>query len=392
MTINKSNKTKWLFAGVFGTGNFGDELFSLHLVETANRLGLPTPGILTHSVKVSKASIPYPFELGTGREPTNLLFDSLLLLCRARRFDAVAVGGGGLFNDVFGPYSVLSHSFVVAAFVAQGRPALLHGIEVAKIRSRFLRWITSQTLRLVNEVCVRDEESARRAKALCDACVPRVEPDLAHAYLHSWFREHALPQRNQALLNPLRLPRLDAERYARLVEDLSKRCSTVVIYDEDMSFLRHPASQAGRVLCFDPRAKSIVAAVLETIAESKIVAAERLHVTMAALHSPCEVIPIVATEKVDQLLRQFPVAKEQLRLRPTEAPPLEASRYELCRQVAERSRLVLERRLTGLHSPPSLTRRLRATVLLPLLLLAMAIYKVRLLLLPSWSRRDLADL
>lgn len=375
---------------MFGVGNFGDELFSLHLVETAHRLGLAVPAITTSSERISRQTIALAFETATGSDACNFAIDSFRILRRMKRFDAVAIGGGGLFNDVFHPFSVLSYAWIASACVVNGKPLWIHGIEVGCIRSRYLRWLTQQVLGFAVEVSCRDAESVRRIYALNSRCQVCEQPDLAHGYLYRWFMEHPPVGESRALINSLRLHHFDPDRFGQLVSDLHSSHRMISIYDENTSYVHHPAYGLLRDEHIDPRMESVVQHVLDLIRRSETVASERLHVTMAALHSGCTVIPIVTVQKVRQLLMQMPAYQRVISLRPDwEArQPVELSESEaeeLREKLSLQSQACLDRRLaTDVSSHrPGLGSRFKAVVLLPIIVASVLIYKIRISL-QSW--------
>ena len=178
---------KVLLAGMFGAGNFGDELFARVVAEQMildNRFD--TPIVLTSSKEVTRRNVPGAIPLSASALVAQRRnFANLVRVIRD--MDHVLIGGGALFGEAFLRTSVVGTSVVAAIAYALGKPYTLHGIGIDRISMRantkMLRWC----LRNAESVVCRSEVDYR--SALAAGCRnPILGVDINHYWLRDYMR------------------------------------------------------------------------------------------------------------------------------------------------------------------------------------------------------------
>ncbi len=156
--------------GYFGFGNTGDEALLEATVAwlRARRPGLEIAVLSAAPERTARLGVE-PIARGSVRR----------LVGAVRCADVVALGPGGLFQDLT---SVRSNFYYAAiAYLARlwSKPLALVGHGLGPLRSPLARRAAAGALRRAQVVSVRDEPSAALAAELAPSCRPRVAADVA---------------------------------------------------------------------------------------------------------------------------------------------------------------------------------------------------------------------
>lgn len=152
-----SNPLTLLLAGYFGFDNAGDEALFEAIVETFRRL---QPEVRLKALVMDTANARRLEVEPIPRKDLTAVWRAL------KQSDLFVQGGGGLFQDVTGPGSVLYYGGLLAMARLAGCPSYYFCQGYGPVRGAWQRSLTRMFLSLPRLLAVRDEESQQEIRRL----------------------------------------------------------------------------------------------------------------------------------------------------------------------------------------------------------------------------------
>ncbi len=294
---------KTLIYGLFGTTNFGDELFSKVVAGAVNRHPkLSTPYLITTNPKESARNVENA-EFITGYPLPKAGFGAWRnTLTAYQKASGLFFGGGGLFNEVFLRAGIPAHGLIVATAKVFNVPYVIHGVELGYVGSATNKWITGWSLRNAYRVLCRNQQSVDRARDVYGVDI-ELGLDLNHAWLHEQMsKEKPAPAGRPRFVVNLQHS-LDTED--QLIDDIlgAKRAEGFEII-----YVANDPEEAGQFRArFSDAADEVIApntvdALTAQWRTGDAFLTERFHFTMAALHADAPTTVIVSSSKVRDLV------------------------------------------------------------------------------------------
>lgn len=301
-----------LIAGMFGPGNFGDELFARVVTEAIAADGrFAPPLVLTTDEEVTARSAPGAEAVAASALAVQARHTSRLRE-RLESLDYVLIGGGALFGEAFLRTSVVQTAAIAALAYRFGVPYGFHGLGIDGLRSDINRYLASWTLRHAHQVVCRSDVDLHAAKSF-GADNAELGVDLNHAWLRRNARDdgasdklntrltvnlqHALSSRDAGLVSILRTYREDGFRIHWVAAN-----PTALKVAERLYVFRGDTTEVCRTVDSEAAALRCSSHYLT----------QRFHHTIAALHSRGTVVTIISSTKVSTLIRQLREAGVQV--------------------------------------------------------------------------------
>ncbi|MBU1486984.1 polysaccharide pyruvyl transferase CsaB [bacterium] len=140
-------KIKLLISGYYGFGNLGDELILSSMLKELRGFEV---AVLYHRSPV------------TGhRSPVRMVERSSFfkVIREVSRTDLLISGGGGLFQDTTGFFSLLYYLSIIVLALILRKPVILYGVGIGPLRRRISRWPVKMMLNRVLAIMARDRSS-----------------------------------------------------------------------------------------------------------------------------------------------------------------------------------------------------------------------------------------
>ena len=253
-----------------------------------------------------------------GFFPNPSFFARLPAIVRAiKTADMTLIGGGGLINDGYTPFSIPRYAVPALLAIALGRPVVWWGLGVVPPRRRLLRHLALWTLRHAAAVLVRDRGSHAYLQANGVAATlsedlsvlgPASQGDARPRPAHRAERLLVVNFRDQVpALRPGRLRFVEAQldRFDRVVLVAAEPCDEPVYRGfVDELTLRRPMARV-EVVPADAYAR-----IQDTLAGASHVVSERLHISLFALAAGVPTTVISYERKIDEVVgRLYPSAR-----------------------------------------------------------------------------------
>lgn len=385
--MDQPSLPRWFVVGFFGTGNFGDELFTELICSRIDELGLPKPIVHTRSKEVTRTSVrpevTPTFGFFLSKKGVKNVGGNYRLVGES---DAMIVGGGGLFNETFSRWGMLNYLTVFMTALSRSKPLVFHGIEVGTVKSPFLRRMITWVSNASSDFAVRDPLSAETLKSWGVTRPISIEPDLSHWYLREWFDRHpgqTVPKR--AFVNLQTSARRFPEKVRPVIEELLSQGYTidaVPCSPSETEFYASFGNEAIRIHQPAASDRSIIEEVLTLISQAEIVLAERLHYVIAGYHSPARLVPVVSTRKVADVLDLLGFMGERVWIRTERQSLPDSSRTSMAgvkegETESATSKRLLDARLLNPPPKPPKGVQMGAALRLPLLLGYIAFYGIQ---------------
>ncbi|MBU0567058.1 polysaccharide pyruvyl transferase CsaB [bacterium] len=147
-------KVRLLISGYYGFGNLGDELILGSMLKELRGFEVT---VLYHQSPVT-----------SHQSPVRMVERSSFfkLIREASRTDLLISGGGGLFQDTTGFFSLLYYLSIIALALILRKPVILYGVGIGPLRRRMSRWLVKRILNRTSGIMVRDRTSLELLKGL----------------------------------------------------------------------------------------------------------------------------------------------------------------------------------------------------------------------------------
>jgi polysaccharide pyruvyl transferase WcaK-like protein len=295
-----------LIVGQFGVNNFGDELFTNIIPSSLGKLEGDSIILCTHNKNISTINA----------RNIDVFFQSIWMpisilgrLKEINKIDFALVGGGGLINDVYTPYSIYNLFALLATLKLLNKNYAFHGLEIGTVKSRFLRYLSKLLLKEAQFVHVRDNKSYERLKNL-EIGHLILGTDLTHAFLRRTFflEPSKVNTKKIAVVNSQHAHIFFVEDFKSVLLDLYSQGYHILFtlvgesaIQEVRSFIEKNNLQALYENCdfVNP------ASVDENIAimrNADLYVTEKYHYTLSAFHSNKPVYVLLCVTKVKEFI------------------------------------------------------------------------------------------
>jgi polysaccharide pyruvyl transferase WcaK-like protein len=293
--------------GLFGGGNFGDELLSRCVT---NRLRETYPdGIIYMMTQNPQGSEKYTgakakYVKGHWPEPEYYLH-LWQHLCAVAKSRVVVISGGGLLADYYSWTSIPLHCIDLLWAILMGQRYVYVGVGVRNIRRRWLRQLARFVCIHAVALYCRDAESAAIVRELTGRDDIKTGPDLANMERNKF--KNKFEEQNYALVNLREYPRIDKEKVIALCNELLKKVKILVLFPSEIGDIDYcerivtwlgPAQQAATKIA---KSNSLNEAI-QWIQEAKFIVAERLHVNICAAHAAKRLLTVNYEGKVERFI------------------------------------------------------------------------------------------
>lgn len=295
-----------LICGLFGVGNFGDELFSFIISDEIMKDRKNTIYISTHNPHKTRLNVKVPFSYFPAfsyYSPN--IFRNINTM---RKIDYTLIGGGGLFNQVFFFQTIPNYAAPALLALLFNKQYAMHGIEVGSIKSPFLKKLTQFVFDHASFVMYRDQKSFDTTGAGLPEHFLGV--DLSHSYFNAYFKYHTIQTIPGLLVMNLQTAfTFNREVLESLLKTLIHRVTAIKMLvvtqgekkyaEEFLKSFEWLDQSIITIICSE-----IIEENMAELAAAEILITEKFHFTIAGLHSGKEQYVFAISSKVKYLLKE----------------------------------------------------------------------------------------
>ena len=295
--------------GLFGTNNFGDELFSKVITDSVHHHDdLGVPYLFTTSGSSSARNV-VEFEAIDGYPlPRHGFAKWLKALSAFANADGLLFGGGGLFNEVFLRAGIASYGVTLATAKVFGVPYIMHGVEIGYVGTPLGRLVTSWCLNNASKVICRNDLSIQRAQDLYGLTIER-GVDINHAWLQVQMADEKKQAntRKKFIVNLQHsLKQADAGVDEILRDKAAAGFEVVFVTNDDGKAPVIKSRFSG--FEYDLVIAPTIQETIDVWKQGDEFLTERFHFTMASLHANLPTTVILSSSKVRELMETLKTA------------------------------------------------------------------------------------